>query len=119
MQARRKSSTSSSWGKPNSVPPPPERSVLVVAVIVTEVTAGLAFSCVGDDFGRVLRHGAQPTEAAGQQPGHVHLAHAHPGGDLRLAQLVPEAQADDDTLAFGEAFDERRHRVTVLQALEV
>src|SRR5437016_3367106 len=41
----------------------------------------------------------QPGQAVGQQPGHVHLADAHDGGDLALQEVVHEAQLQYALLA--------------------
>ena len=51
--------------------------------------------------GRV-REGAKLLERAAQQAGHLHLGDADTLGDLRLGQVLDEAQLQDQALARGE-----------------
>lgn len=49
-------------------------------------------------LGQVL---PDPGQALGQQAGYVHLADAHPGGNLRLGQSFDEPKPDHLLLPFG------------------
>src|SRR5438270_285832 len=57
-------------------------------------------------------------QAAGQQPGHVHLADAEAPGDLRLGEPLEEAQVEDGLFPPRELGDEGGERDPVLDALE-
>ena len=50
---------------------------------------------------------AQRRERAGKQPRHVHLRHAHLGGDLGLRHLPEEPQHDDAPLPGGQRRQQR------------
>src|SRR5581483_7064014 len=50
---------------------------------------------------------AELGQAAGQQPGDVHLADAEPGGDLRLRHPAEESEVDDHLLPLRQRGDQR------------
>src|SRR5262249_38036493 len=57
---------------------------------------------------------AQGGQRWGQQSGYLHLAETEPDGDLRLGQLVLEAQADQHLLPFRELSDQGVEREPVV-----
>src|SRR5215211_1038231 len=61
--------------------------------------------------------GAQPPQGAAQQPRHVHLGAADPGGDVVLVEVVEEAQDHDLALRLGQAVDQPGQQEQVLQLL--
>src|SRR5512132_4066208 len=61
--------------------------------------------------------GAQAAQGAAQQPRHVHLGAADPGGDVVLVEVVEEAQDHDLPLRLGQAVQQLGQQQQVLQLL--